>query len=334
VEEVLLQALHDDPADDTARLALADWLEEQGDVRGELLRLHVALRRPAAGTDRGAGEARLRELLASGVRPCVPRLTNSIGLELALIPPGAFLMGSPAGEADRREDEGPQHEVAISRAFYLGVYPVTQGQWQSVMGTDPSWFCASGGGKRTVRRRRDTRNLPVEQVSWEDAVDFCGKLSELPEEKRAKRVYRLPSEAEWEYACRGGAASSTPFHFGTSLSSTQANFDGNHPYGGAAKGPSLKRTTPVGSYNPNAWGLYDMHGNVWEWCQDWYASQYYKQSPRRDPPGPPEGSVRVIRGGGWDSIGQFCRSAYRCWLVPADRDSGLGFRVSLVLSGG
>jgi uncharacterized protein (TIGR02996 family) len=332
MEEVLLQALHADPADDTARLALADWLEEQGDPRGELLRLHLALRRPAPGTDLGACEGRLRELLASGVRPCVPLLTNSVGLQLALIPPGAFLMGSPDSEADRSPDEGPQHEVELSRPFYLGVYPVTQAQWQRVMGRNPSYFRSGAGGKKQVRGL-DTRDFPVERFSWEDAVSFCAKLSELPEETRAKRLYRLPSEAEWEYACRGGAASSTPFHLGTSLSSTQANFNGNFPYGGAAKGPSLQRPTPVGSYHPNAWGLYDLHGNVWEWCADWYADDYYKQSPRRDPPGPPEGSNRVFRGGSWDYHGRYCRSASR-WLGPARRSFNLGFRVALVLSGG
>jgi uncharacterized protein (TIGR02996 family) len=333
MEEVLLKALHDDPADDTARLALADWLQEHGDPRGELLRLHVALRQKPAGADLAAGEARLCELLAAGVRPCVPRLTNSVGMELALIPPGAFLMGSPDSEEGHSEDEGPQHEVEGSRAFYLGVFPVTQGQWQRVMGRNPSHFRSRGGGKGQVRGL-DTRDFPVECVSWEDAVAFCRKLSDLPEEARAKRLYRLPSEAEWEYACRGGAASSTPFHLGDSLSSTQANFDGNFPYGGAAQGPSLQRPTPVGSYNPNAWGLFDLHGNVWQWCADWYADDYYQQGPRRDPPGPPEGSRRVIRGGSWYGFGQFCRTAYRSWSGPAYRDDDLGFRVSLVLSGG
>jgi formylglycine-generating enzyme required for sulfatase activity len=203
-------------------------------------------------------------------------------------------MGSPDGEAEREEDEGPQHEVAISRAFYLGVYPVTQGQWQRVMGNNPSHFCSGGGGKDQVRGL-DTSNFPVEQVSWEEAVAFCRKLSKLPEEKRAKRRYRLPSEAEWEYACRGGASSNQPFHFGNSLSSTQANFHGDFPYGGAAKGPYLGRTTEVGAYRvSNAFGLYDLHGNVWEWCADWYDMDYYARSPRLDPPGPSRGRVRVF----------------------------------------
>jgi uncharacterized protein (TIGR02996 family) len=332
MEEVLLQALHEDPADDTARLALADWLEEQGDPRGELLRLQVAVRRRLAGTDLGACEERLRTLLASGLRPCVPLLPNSIGVELALIPPGAFLMGSPDSEADRLEDEGPQHEVAISRAFYLGVFPVTQGQWQRVMGSNPSWFCSGGGGEDQVRGL-DTRDFPVEQVSWEEAVAFCRRLSEVPEERRAKRWYRLPSEAEWEYACRGGAASSTPFHFGTSLSSTQANFNGNYPYGGAAKGPYLGRTTEVGAYKvSNGFGLYDLHGNVWDWCADVFDRGYYARSPRLDPPGPSGGWERVFRGGSWFARGEDCRSACRNSGTPGFRDSYLGFRIPLAPS--
>jgi formylglycine-generating enzyme required for sulfatase activity len=147
-------------------------------------------------------------------------------------------------------------------------------------------------------------------------------------------VYRLPSEAEWEYACRGGAASSAPFHLGTSLSSTQANFDGNHPSAGAAQGPRLGRTCPVGSYQPNAWGLYDLHGNVWEWCADRYAEDSYARSPRLDPPGPPEGFFRVIRGGSWDFGGRSCRSAFRRWFEPALRSNGRGFRIALVPSSG
>jgi uncharacterized protein (TIGR02996 family) len=331
---VLLQALHDNPADDVTRLVLADWLEEQGDVRGELLRLHVALRQRSAGADLSACEERVRSLLAAGVRPCVPTRTNSIGMQLALIPAGAFLMGSPESEANRSAAEGPQHEVALSRPFYLGVYPATQEQWQRVMGSNPSHFCSRGGGKKMVRGL-DTRNFPVEQVSWEGAAAFCQKLSELPEETRAGRVYRLPTEAEWEYACRGGAASSTPFHFGTSLSSTQANFDGTYPYGGAAKGPSLGRTTEVGAYPvSNAFGLYDLHGNVCEWCADWFGPDYYARSPRTDPPGPPEGRDRVIRGGGWNSHGGDCRSAHRSRFGPGYWFFSVGFRAALVPSGG
>jgi formylglycine-generating enzyme required for sulfatase activity len=140
----------------------------------------------------------------------------------------------------------------------------------------------------------------------------------------------LPSEAEWEYACRGGASSSTPFCFGNSLSSTQANFNGAYPYGGAEAGPSLGRTCPAGSYRPNAWGLFDPHGNVWEWCSDWYAEDYYGKSPAQDPLGPSHGSARVIRGGSWNFYGGLCRAASRYGNGPSARHFNLGFRVAAV----
>jgi formylglycine-generating enzyme required for sulfatase activity len=139
-------------------------------------------------------------------------------------------------------------------------------------------------------------------------------------------VYRLPTEAEWEYACRAGTT--TPFHFGKSLSSRQANFDGNHPYGGAEKGPYLARTCKVGSYKPNKFGLYDMHGNVHQWCSDWYDKDYYKDSPAKDPLGPDRGAVRVLRGGSWIVLGRFCRAADRLTNDPGGRDYNMGFRVA------
>jgi formylglycine-generating enzyme required for sulfatase activity len=193
-------------------------------------------------------------------------ITNSIGMQLALIPSGTFLMGSPDSEAERSDNQGPRHQVTITRPFYLGVYPVTQRPYAAVMGINPASFNeANGGGP----------DHPVENVSWDEAVEFCKRLSDRPEEKQSGRVYGLPTEAEWEYACRGGASFSSPFHYGASLSSTQANFDGNHPYGGAARGPYLQKTSKVGSYKPNAFGLFDLHGNVWEWCHDWYGEKYY-----------------------------------------------------------
>ncbi len=152
----------------------------------------------------------------------------------------------------------------------------------------------------------------------------------MAKEKEAGRSYRLPTEAEWEYACRAGTT--TPFHYGKSLSSTQANFNGQYPYGGAAKGKYLQRTTTVGSYQPNAFGLYDMHGNVWEWCADWYDGDYYKNSPRQDPENTKAASFRVIRGGGWYFNGWYCRSADRSRSGPASRFHDLGFRVAAVQS--
>jgi uncharacterized protein (TIGR02996 family) len=294
LEGALLQAVQESPGDETPWLVLADWLEEQADPRAELVRLQLALRRQPGPAERLAWEERVRTLLASGVRPCVPLLTNSIGMQLALILAGRFLMGSP----ERSDDEGPQHEVEISKPFYLGIYQVTQAEYEKVMSTNPSWFSATGGGNDKIEGQ-DTSRFPVECVTWEDANEFCKKLSELPDEQESGRVYRLPTEAEWEYACRGGAASATPFSFGASLSSTQANFNGGYPYGGADKGPFLGRTATVGSYHPNIFGLYDMHGNVWEWCADWYDEDYSQSPAGKDPPGAATGTRRVLRGGSW-----------------------------------
>jgi formylglycine-generating enzyme required for sulfatase activity len=209
---------------------------------------------------------------------------------------------------------------------------VTQGEYEKVMGKNPSYFSAKGDGKAKVNGL-DTSRFPVEQVSYKDAVKFCAKLSEMAGEKQKQRVYRLPTEAEWEYACRGGATSKTSFHYGESLSSDLANCDGNDFYGGTDDGTYLERTCKVGSYDPNGFGLYDMHGNVWELCSDWYAADYYGKSPKCDPQGPSKGSDRLIRGGCWNDLCQSCRSAYRRRNGPTDRSSDVGFRVVLVKSG-
>jgi formylglycine-generating enzyme required for sulfatase activity len=230
------------------------------------------------------------------------RLANSIGMKLALVPAGPFRLGSPQSEAQRGEDEGPQREVVIARPFYLGIYPVTQREFEAVLGHNPAHFTKGNGGGP---------DHPVEQVSWDEAVEFCRRLSALPAERQAGRVYRLPSEAEWEYACR--ACTATPFAWGESLGATQANFDGTRPYGSAPSGPHLGRTSPVGSYKPNAWGLYDMHGNVWEWCQDWYTPTTH----------------RALRGGSWNNSGHLCRSARRQKYAPDFRGDTVGFRVAL-----
>jgi uncharacterized protein (TIGR02996 family) len=336
VEEAFLQALHAEPNDEATWLALADWLEEQDQPeRAELVRLMRRLRTLPVmrrGGERARLEDRVAELLCQGVRPVVPEVVNSIGMRFALIPPGRFRMGSPTSEKDRLEHEGPLHEVEITRAFYLGVFPVTQRQYKKVMGSNPSDFSATGIGRNSVAGM-DTSAFPVEQVSWDEAIAFVERLSALPKEKKSGRKYRLPSEAEWEYGCRGGSASSTPFAFGNRLSPSQANFNGNYPYGGAEKGPSLDHSCKAGSYAANVFGLYDMHGNVWEWCNDWFADDYYAVGPREDPPGPSGGSTRVFRGGGWISIGQYCRSAIRNGYSPANRYNYLGFRVALVPSG-
>jgi formylglycine-generating enzyme required for sulfatase activity/serine/threonine protein kinase len=260
-----------------------------------------------------------------GKRVLAREITNSIGMKLVLIPPGKFQMGSPQNEA-YRSDKEEQHEVEITQPFYMGAFEVTQEQYQRVMGKNPSWFHQGRGGGS---------NHPVENVSWEEAREFCDKLSLLPAERDAKREYRLPTEAEWEYGCRGGGRVSHPFHFGRALSSTEANFDGNNPYGNAPLGPNLKKTAPVGSYRANPFGLYDMHGNVEEWCADWYDENYYQHSPRQDPQGPENGRLnRVLRGGSWFSGAFSCRAACRNALEPGCRTDRAGFRVVVPAFGG
>jgi formylglycine-generating enzyme required for sulfatase activity len=230
-------------------------------------------------------------------------MENSIGIKLAFIPAGEFQMGSPESGSDAYSDEKPQHTVRITKPFYLGVTEVTQEQYERVMGSNPSGFKGA--------------QLPVENVSWEDAMEFCRKLSELSAERSAGRVYRLPTEAEWEYACRAG--STTKWSFGDAESSLgdYAWFPGN----------AGSKTHPVGQKKPNAWGLYDMHGNVWEWCSDW-SRREYTTTAVDDPTGPAIGSLRVIRGGGWYGDARGCRSAYRHRFTPALRLDFLGFRLA------
>ena len=240
-------------------------------------------------------------------------ITNSIGMKLVLIPKGTFMMGSPQSEQGRIENEN-QHEVTISKDYYLGVYEVTQAQYQKVMGKNPSHF-------QGAKVRNENADLPVEQVSWDDAVEFCKKLSELPDEKKAGRVYRLPTEAEWEYACRAGSKTAYSFDDEEGLLPEYGWFSSN----------SSRRTHTVGLLEPNAWGLHDMHGNVWEWCSDWY--EEYPKGAVSDPTGPKEGSFRVLRGGCWDDQAANCRSAIRHGFTPDRRFNFLGFRVALSPSG-
>ncbi|MDB5313799.1 MAG: pkn1 8 [Gemmataceae bacterium] len=248
-------------------------------------------------------------------------LTNAAGMAFVLVPEGTFEMGSPADEPDRRSNEGPRHEVVIGRPFYLAVHPVIQRVYQMVVGRNPSKFTTGNGGGP---------DHPVEMVSWDDAAAFCRQLAELPEERAAGRTYRLPTEAEWEYACRAGKRDS-PFGHGSTFSADLGNFDAVYPYGDAPAGAAVGRTTPAGRYPANAWGLHDTHGTVWEWCADWYAEGYYAKSPARDPAGPPTGRFRVLRGGSWRNQAAACRAAYRNALAPHMRDSATGFRVVSVL---
>ena len=248
------------------------------------------------------------------------KITNSIGMNLAFIPAGTFVMGSPETELHRNAEE-VQHEVAITKPFYIGVFEVTQDEYRKVMGANPSFFSATGGGKQRVLRQ-DTANHPVERVSWLDAVEFCKKLS-----AKDGKTYRLPTEAEWEFACR--ASTKTVFHTGNDFNSNLANINGlsYSSYGKEEAGPFYRATVKAGDYKVNAFGLYDMHGNVQEWCADWYAEDYYKKSPNDDPTGPSEGTERVLRGGAWPSSAKACRSAGRNHLPPDEKTYTTGFRV-------
>ena len=259
-------------------------------------------------------------------------LGDGVQLEMVFVPPGKFWMGSPPAEVDRADME-IQHEVTISEGFYIGKYEVTQEQYKAVMSFNPSHFRAGGPGAEKVRDWK-TNEFPVETVSWPSAHTFAENLRVQSERNGKKRWYRLPHEAEWEYACRGGACGrdSMPFHFEigpqATLGSTEANFDGNFPYGEIGKDEYLERTARVGSYQrPNRFGLYDMHGNVNEWCDDWYGGNYFTNNPMIDPAGPEEGTLRVLRGGRWSSNGWGCRAADRGRFVPGSRSEFIGFRV-------
>ncbi len=234
-------------------------------------------------------------------------LGNGIVLEMVYIPGGTFMMGSPATEERREEYESPQHQVTVP-AFYAGKYPITQAQWQAVMGNNPSYF---KGEKR-----------PVETVSWDDAVEFCSKLSQQTGKK-----YRLLSEAEWEYACRAGTT--TPFYFGETITSDLVNHKGSSPYANAPKGLNRRKTTDVGSFPPNAFGLYDMHGNVWEWCSDeWYEN--YNATPTDGSSWEPgTDNTRLLRGGSWSYCAVFCRSAFRLGYGAVLKGWRWGFRVAV-----
>ncbi len=231
---------------------------------------------------------------------------NSIGMEFVQIPAGKFDMGSPANEKDRWDSEGPVHSVKISSAFYMGKYEVTQKQWRDVMGSSPSYFKGD--------------NLPVEQVSWNDVQSFITKLNE----KEGGNKYRLPTEAEWEYSARAGTK--TRFSFGDDESIL-----GDYAWYNANSG---SKTHDVGEKKPNPWGLYDMHGNVWELVQDTYQNSYYDA--------PIDGSSwenlegyevihRVARGGRWDIRAGGCRSAFRVGFYPSSREDNLGFRLLRIL---
>jgi formylglycine-generating enzyme required for sulfatase activity len=244
-------------------------------------------------------------------------LGEGVALSMVKIPAGSFLMGSPEDEPERLEREGPQHDVTLG-SFSMAQTPITQGQWRAVAGwqklerdlkPDPSTFKGV--------------NRPVEQVSWLDALEFCRRLSQ-----RTGQRYGLPSEAQWEYACRAG--STTPFHFGATLTQELANYDGNEVYGNGPKGAYRDHTIDVASFPANGWGLHDMHGNVWEWCEDhWHGS--YNFAPGDDQPwlipAAADDERRLLRGGSWFSLPAGCRSAFRSYFHPDYRFYYFGFRV-------
>jgi formylglycine-generating enzyme required for sulfatase activity len=271
-------------------------------------------------------------------RPAPATIKNSLGMEFVPIPAGEFMMGSADDDPAADLDERPRHAVRISRSFHIGRCEATQSEYRAVMNDNTSWFSQAGGGRDEVRGV-DTSRHPVEFVTWEEAAEFCRRLSALPAEQAAGRTYRLPTEAEWEYAARAGTT--TRFAGGEALTSADANV--------RFESDNRERTTrTVGSYPPNTWGLCDMHGNVWEWCQDYYDASYYESDsrgrngvegrvsggPSIDPGGPPTGTGRVVRGGDYRSGAAQARSANRDFTRQSRRDWGNGFRVVLVVRGG
>ena len=321
--EALFSGLVADPGEETRWLVLADWLEEYDDSRrAELLRLHRRLLgtccEPERHPERAAWQGRVVALIGEGVRPCVPQRTlelpGGVSLVGSFVPPGEFLMGSDHPEGYPAEK--PVHRVSLTQGAFLGIHPVTQSQWKAVMGTQPSHFKG--------------KNRPVEQVSWDDCQEFCQKLTAS---LKGRVTVRLPSEAEWEWACRAGTT--TEYHFGDVINTDLANYDGNHSWNGSPKGKYRKKTTDAGSFPANPWGLFDMHGNVWEWCADVWDEAFYQKSPSRDPicnNNQNDDSVsRVLRGGSWGSYPRYCRAAYRLWIAPVSRNDYFGFRVAFRL---
>ena len=297
----------------TNKLAPSDWA---------VLATVVVTQTPYTFLDLSSPPAAQRFYRVVGTNP-PPVPTNMVW-----IPGGTFVMGSPTSEAERGADE-VQHTVIVS-GFYMSRYLLTQGEYQAVVGSNPSYFRNGvvpphGGTGGAVT---DELRHPVETVTWNDATNYCYRLNVREGRLGSGWVYRLPTESEWEYACRAGTT--TPFHYGPDLLSGMANFYGLLEYIGGVgsrdnpNGMYLGRTTAVGSYAPNGFGLYDMHGNVWEWCLDWYGT--YPTGSVVNPRGPGAGSYRVIRGGYWGDSAWFCRSAQRIYFNPTGRISIIGFR--------
>ncbi len=255
-------------------------------------------------------------------------LGNSVNLEMVAIPGGNFLMGARPGEEDSSNNERPQHRVTV-QSFFLGKFPVTQAQWKAVSEAAPNAHANFPKINRDLNFNSSIfpgDNRPVEKVSWYDALEFCARLS-----KKTGRQYRLPSEAEWEYACRAGTIN--PFHFGETITSDLANYNGNYTYACESKGEYRAQTTDVGSFPPNGFGLYDLHGNVWEWCADtWH--YHYQGAPSNGSAwissGDESANYSPLRGGSWVSHPDLCRSAFRTFFLRSQCHHlyhGVGFRV-------
>jgi formylglycine-generating enzyme required for sulfatase activity len=267
---------------------------------------------------------------ASGDWRSAREFTNSVGMKLVRIPMGTFEMGAPESETGREADETPRHQVTITADFFLGTCEITQSQYEQVMGAHDFAF-SKRGRKAAAVTSMDTSNFPAENVSREQAEEFCRKLSQVPEEREHRRIYRLPTEAEWEYACRAG--STTAFHHGKKLDVQQANFDSRQPYGEAETVEPADRPKPVGSYPANAFGLFDMHGNVREWVADGYEDRY-DRAALKDPLVAPADRRAVMRGGCWFDAGKECRSAARKDADPNRGYAYTGFRVALSIDPG
>jgi formylglycine-generating enzyme required for sulfatase activity len=278
-----------------------------------------------------------RPLQVEGYRQ---QLAEAVALTLVQIPAGKFLMGSPKGEPERSDDEGPQHQVTLA-SFLMAQTPITQAQWRAVAAWQPQEGERWGRQLNPAPSRFQGEQVPllegeinpyqrpVERVSWFDAIEFCSRLSQ-----RTGRTYCLPSEAQWDYACRAG--STTPFHFGKTISPELANYNGNYSYANGPQGTYRVQTIEVGSFPANAWGLHDMHGNVWEWCEDhWHGS--YKGAPTDGSawlnPKAEVDELRLLRGGSWFNNPGYCRSAYRIYFHPDIQYSDVGFRVCCLPQG-
>ena len=304
-------------------LVFADWLEERGDPRSELIRLREGLLNDPTPEQRQVWEPRMQELIHNGVQPVQATWENSIGMKFCWCPPGKFTMGSPTME-ERRFYNADQVDVTLTQGDWLGKYHVTQGEWKKIIGSHP-W-----DGEGDLDEIQEMYNLmvgdnhPLSIVNWDDAVACCKKLTEhelSTDWGQDGWAYCLPTEAQWENGCRAGTK--TAYCFGNDASMLP-----EYAWYNFARGEWYAHE--VGQKRGNAWGLHDMHGNVYEWCQDWYAVELLGGS---DPMGATTGSLRVCRGGRWSGGVQGCRSANRSWESPDHADGELGFRAALVPTG-